>query len=123
MPNPQKEAENKLTKGLLDFIVLQILKHQPMHGYQIILRIRQTYGIYFGPSTIYPLLGVLETKGYLISEWDLTAQRPRKVYQITNEGSEALNFAEKSLNHICKKLTSQTQGQPDEPQVLVFDQP
>jgi hypothetical protein len=37
-------------------------KHQPMHGYQIITKIRKTFGVYFGPSTIYPLLGALEKK-------------------------------------------------------------
>ena len=57
--NYQKEIQTKLTKGLLDMIILQFLDEQPMHGYQIITKTRKTFGIYFGPSTIYPLLGNL----------------------------------------------------------------
>ena len=56
MVNAQKEVQVKLMKGLLDLIVLQFLSSQPMHGYQIITKIRKSFGVYFGPSTIYPLL-------------------------------------------------------------------
>ncbi len=46
-------------------IILQFLNAEPMHGYQVISKIRKNFGIYFGPSTIYPLLGTLEKKGYV----------------------------------------------------------
>ena len=62
MGNIQKEVQVKLAKGLLDLIVLQFLSTQPMHGYQIITKIRKNYGVYFGPSTIHPLLATLEKK-------------------------------------------------------------
>ena len=107
MPNHQREAETKLMKGLLDFIVLQLLNTQPTHGYQLITKIRKNFGVYFGPSTIYPLLGTLEKKGYVKSSWDTDAQKPRKIYHLTQEGSNILNFTENSLNLICKKLSNQ----------------
>lgn len=91
-------------KGLLDLIILQFLNGQPMHGYQIITKIRKTFGVYFGPSTIYPLLGTLEKKGYVKSEWNMTNERPRKEYMLTTEGQNLLNFTEDSLNFICKKI-------------------
>jgi DNA-binding PadR family transcriptional regulator len=91
-------------KGLLDLIVLQFLSSQPMHGYQVITRIRKTFGVYFGPSTIYPLLNVLEKKGYVKSEWNMNNERPRKVYKLTTEGQSLLNFTEDSLNFICRKI-------------------
>jgi len=47
--NNSKEVQVKLMKGLLDLIVLQFLSSQPMHGYQIITRIRKNFGVYFGP--------------------------------------------------------------------------
>ena len=106
MPNPQKEAQVKLMKGLLDLIVLQFLNTQPMHGYQIITKIRKSFGVYFGPSTIYPLLASLEKKGYVNSEWNMATERPRKVYNLTTEGNNLLNFTEDSLNFICRKLSS-----------------
>ena len=102
--NYQKEVQTKLTKGLLDMIILQYLEQESMHGYQIITKIRKGFGVYFGPSTVYPLLGLLEKKGYLKSTWNMTADRPRKVYTLTNEGKNVLNFTESSLNFICKNM-------------------
>ena len=99
-----KEVQVKLMKGLLDLIVLQFLSTQPMHGYQIITRIRKNFGVYFGPSTIYPLLNTLEKKGYVKSEWDMHNERPRKVYKLTSEGLGLLSFTEDSLNYICRKI-------------------
>ena len=106
MGNESKEVQVKLMKGLLDLIILQFLNGQPMHGYQIITKIRKTFGVYFGPSTIYPLLGTLEKKGYVKSEWNMNNERPRKEYMLTTEGQNLLNFTEDSLNFICKKIGS-----------------
>jgi len=102
--NIQKEVQVKLTKGLIDMIVLQFLNGQPMHGYQIITKIRKSFGVYFGPSTVYPLLSSLEKKGYVSSNWNMESQRPRKVYKLTSEGQNLLNFTENSLNLIVKTI-------------------
>lgn len=100
----QKEAQVKLTKGLLDMIILELLNKQPMHGYQVISKIRKSFGVYLGPSTIYPLLGSLEKKGQVSSVWNMQGERPRKVYELTSKGKELLNFAEDSLNLIVRKI-------------------
>ena len=105
-PNSQKEVSTKLMKGLLDLVILQFLSNEPMHGYQVITKIRKTYGVYFGPSTVYPLLGTLEKKGYIESNWNTDFERPRKVYSLTNEGQNRLSFTEDSLNLICIKITA-----------------
>ncbi len=104
MNNHQREVQTKLTKGLLDLIVLQLLEAEPMHGYQIITTIRKSFGVYFGPSTIYPLLNALEEKGYVRSNWNMDSERPRKVYGLTNDGKTVLNFTENSLVMICKGM-------------------
>ena len=106
MGNIQKEVQAKLAKGLLDLIVLQLLNTQPMHGYQIITKIRKSFGVYFGPSTIYPLLATLEKKGHVTSEWNMKTERPRKIYTLTTKGHNLLNFTENSLNFICKKIST-----------------
>lgn len=103
--NKVREVQTKLMRGLLDFIVLQFLKTNPMHGYQIITTLRKKFGVYFGPSTIYPLLCVLEERGYITSQWNLDNQRPRKVYNITPQGSDILNCTEESLTQLYRKLT------------------
>jgi PadR family transcriptional regulator PadR len=101
----QKEIQTKLTKGLLDMIILQLLDQEPMHGYQVITKIRKSFGVYFGPSTVYPLLGTLEKKGYVKSAWNMDTERPRKVYALTNDGQTVLSFTENSLNLICRTVT------------------
>ena len=102
--NNHKDIQTKLTKGLLDMIVLQYLDQGSMHGYQVITKIRKDYGVYFGPSSIYPLLGLLEKKGLLKSSWNMNSDRPRKMYEITKEGKSMLAFSEDSLNLICKNM-------------------
>jgi len=78
MNNPQKEAQTKLTKGLLDMIVLQLLRNQPMHGYQIITAYAEASEYTSDPAPVYPLLGTLEKKGHVKSDWDMTHERPAK---------------------------------------------
>ena len=104
MTNPQKEVQTKLAKGLLDLIILQYLNQQPMHGYQIIIKIRKSFGIYFGPSTIYPFMAQLEKKGYIKSQWNMDTERPRKVYTLTHDGKVMLNFTEDSLSLLRQKI-------------------
>ncbi len=104
--NYQKETQTKLTKGLLDMIVLQYLDKESMHGYQIITKIRKGFGVYLGPSTVYPMLGLLEKKGYVTSAWNMNTERPRKMYKLTNEGKNVLNFSENSLNLIVKSMST-----------------
>jgi PadR family transcriptional regulator, regulatory protein PadR len=103
--NNQKEIQTKLTKGLLDMIVLQLLEQEPMHGYQLIGKIRKDFGVCVGVSTVYPLLDTLEKKGCLKSEWNMNSERPRKVFTLTTEGLAILNFSEASLNLIRKNLS------------------
>ena len=111
MKNYQKETQTKLTKGLLDMIILEYLQQEPMHGYQLITKIRKTYGVYFGPSTVYPLLATLEKKGYVTSTWNTDADRPRKIYKINNDGKCVLNFTENQLNSICRTMVTNNKNQ------------
>lgn len=104
-PHKAKLVQTKLMKGLLDLIILKFLTAKPMHGYQVMSKIRKNFSVYFGPSTIYPLLGVLEGKGYIKSEWIiLKGDRPKKVYKITAAGETLLKYTEDSLNFIFRKI-------------------
>lgn len=111
MNNAQKEVHAKLTKGLLDLIILQFLEAEPMHGYQIITTIRKSFGVYLGPSTIYPLLSTLEEKGYVKSKWNMDNERPRKVYNLTNEGKSVLTFTANSLTMICRGMKAEIKSE------------
>ena len=105
MNHKAREVQIKLMRGLLDLVVLQYLRANPVHGYRIISSLRKNFGVYFGPSTIYPLLSTLEGNGYIKSQWDLQNERPRKVYSITPQGLDLLACTEESLTHIYRKLS------------------
>jgi len=101
-----KQVDKQLTKGLLDLIVLGMLKSKSMHGYGMITSIRKNFGIYFGPSTVYPFLKNLEEKGYIKSQWEMNDDRPRKVFSITPQGHNLLTGTEQSFRSICIKLNT-----------------
>ena len=118
-----KGIQTKLVRGLLDTVVLQLLNTNPMHGYQIITSLRKNFGVYFGPSTVYPLLSVLEEKGYITSHWNLESERPRKIYRITSQGVNMLDSAEASLGQICRKLISGLERAPVNSEIGNFTSP
>jgi DNA-binding PadR family transcriptional regulator len=100
-----KIIQTKLTKSLLDLIILQLLENHPMHGYEVISTIRKSFGIHFGPSTIYPLLNTIEKKSYIKGEWNTSTERPRKIYSLTDDGRKMLDYATGELMAICKSMT------------------
>jgi DNA-binding PadR family transcriptional regulator len=104
-PLELRKVDKQLTRGLLDIIVLELLRSEAMHGYKIITSIRKNFGAYFGPSTIYPFLNELQEKGYITSQWDTKHDRPRKVYTLTSEGHTILTGIEQSFSTICSRLS------------------
>jgi len=121
MANGQKEAQTKITKGLLDLIILQNLSSQPMHVYQITAKIRESFGVCVCTSTIYPFMAQLEKKGYVRSEWNTESEHPRKIYRLTPDGQAMLNFTEHSLSLLCQKIGASihTRADQNEPTTLL----
>jgi DNA-binding PadR family transcriptional regulator len=95
-----RQLQAQIIKGLRYFIVLQLLNIQPMHGYRIITVIRKKFGIYLGPSSIYPLLKDLEDWEYVESTWKTKDYHPKRVYTLTSQGENLLNYMEHSVGHI-----------------------
>jgi len=109
--NLQKEVHKKLTKSLLDVVVLQFLNHENMHGYQLITKIQKSFALNVGPSTIYPLLGSMEKKGYIKGNFVKVSKKYRKMFALTNEGKNVLNFTENSLNMMFRNIENENQIQ------------
>lgn len=87
-------------RGLLDYLILRLLKDKPMHGYGVLCAIRDRYGYYPAPSNIYPILSSFEKKNYVESRLEVCKGKPRRVYRITSEGKAMLDFEEELLTHI-----------------------
>ncbi len=87
-------------RSLLDYLVLRLLKNQPMHGYGILCAVRDLYGYYPAPSTLYLLLSGFEKSGYVESTFKVRNGKSRRVYSITSEGTTILYFLEELLSHV-----------------------
>jgi DNA-binding PadR family transcriptional regulator len=76
-------------KGDLKYVILELIKDTPRHGYDIIRELEeQSHGLYKpSPGVIYPTLQMLEEMGYASS----TEQEGKKVYAITESGREFLD--------------------------------
>jgi len=85
--NKYKES---VVRALLPQIILQEVARQPIHGYGLISLMRRKFGVYFGASTVYPLLSALEKQGLIKCEHLIYGGRLRKVYSITLLGRQRL---------------------------------
>lgn len=94
-----------LTRGMLPHIILETCLKGKTYGYEIIKNVRRRYGVYHGPSTVYPILGNLEDSGLIKSEWDLSTDRPRKCYILTLKGRSLLQQMELDIKTVFEVLT------------------
>lgn len=99
-------------KGDLKYVILDLLKDKPRHGYDIIRELEElSYGFYKpSPGVIYPTLQMLEEMGYASS----VEQEGKKVYSITEEGLKFLanqsNIADGVRRHIKNKWSFKNIG-------------
>lgn len=76
--------ERQMKKGVLDMLVLRLLRSEAKYGYQIIQELkeksRETFLLKDG--TLYPILYRLEDDGLVVSRWSSAVgkQVPRKYY-------------------------------------------
>jgi transcriptional regulator len=83
----------KLLKGTLDVLILKTLSREPMHGYAMSRRIRDTTESVFTveEGALYPALRRLEQKGLLRARWGQTdTGREAKFYALTRAGRRQL---------------------------------
>ncbi|MBN1330286.1 MAG: PadR family transcriptional regulator [Candidatus Heimdallarchaeota archaeon] len=84
----------KITKvNEVDYIILGILNHEPMSGYDIKGKIEREISYFYpeiGLNQIYPSLKKLEKNKLLIMKLDNINYPPKKIYSLTNHGKEEL---------------------------------
>jgi len=105
-----------LLQGTLDLLILKTLSWGPAHGYAVARWIEQLTGevLSVGEGSLYPALHRLEERGWVNSEWQLSATKRRtKVYRLTTEGRAQLR-AESSqwasfVDAVAKVLRAQEQ--------------
>ena len=78
-----------LLPGTLDLLILKTVSLDRLHGYGVLLRIRQITGeaLDVPQGSLYPALYRLEHQGLIESEWGESENRRRaKYYRLTDAG-------------------------------------
>ena len=83
----------EVIKGTLEMIVLEILQHEPMHGWGITERIesRSQGHLSINQGSLYPALYRLVARGWVSSEWGPSENnRAARYYTLTRSGRKQL---------------------------------
>jgi DNA-binding PadR family transcriptional regulator len=86
----KKEIVQRIIKNLLDIQLLRLVQAQPLWGYKIKKMVEADFQIKLRHGALYPMLNLLESKGFLTSQKQYKGGRARKVYTITKTGQEYL---------------------------------
>jgi DNA-binding PadR family transcriptional regulator len=90
--------ESSFQKGDLKYVILDLLKDKPRHGYEVIRELEEmSYGLYTpSPGAIYPTLQMLEEMGYA----EAAERDGKKIYTITEEGLKFLEERKDSADEV-----------------------
>lgn len=122
-PTREGRFAQQLKKGILEMLVLQLLASAPSHGYEMILRLRETSGglLDLKEGTLYPILYRLEDEGCIESAWQNMAEKdpksramPRKVYTMTQTGRQTLQAEKAAWRTFAGCVTNFCGGDQDE---------
>lgn len=89
---PDSRAD--ILQGTMELLVLQILSHEPMHGWGITRRIEESSRQVFqvNQGSLYPALERMRRKGWIRSEWRITENNRRaRYYHLTSSGLRQLD--------------------------------
>jgi DNA-binding PadR family transcriptional regulator len=121
MEKEKRAVKLRLTRALLEIIFLTFLDEEPLHGYGINAKFRETFECNLSASTVYPLLYIMEEKGLINSQWNSESQRKKKVYSITPKGKERLFYAHNALAKITKMLEKPLKNDLLQPKISFSD--
>jgi DNA-binding PadR family transcriptional regulator len=101
---PDPERLRFFGRGDLKYVILDLLKDQPRHGYDIIRALEERMRGRYRPSpgSVYPTLQMLDDLGYVTS----SQQEGKKVYAITEEGRRYLAEQQPLLDDIRDRISS-----------------
>ena len=90
MPATAPNTRRDLFRGSIEVLVLSVLTDGPAHGYAIQQQLQHALGQSLPAGSLYPLLHRLEIETWITSIQITYRGRPRKVYQLTQNGQRHL---------------------------------
>lgn len=106
-----------LLPGTLDMLILKAVSLRPLHGYGVLLRLRQISGeaLDIPQGSLYPALYRLEHQGLIASEWgESDNKRKAKYYTVTAAGRVRLRKDTDGWNRLAAAIATALRTTPDE---------
>jgi PadR family transcriptional regulator PadR len=106
-----------LLPGTLDMLILKAVSLKPLHGYGVLLRIRQISKevLDIPQGSLYPALYRLEHQGLILAEWgESDNKRKAKYYTLTQAGRKRLRQEAAGWNRLAAAIAAALDATPDE---------
>ncbi len=106
-----------LLPGTLDMLILKAVSLKPLHGYGVLVRIRQISAdaLEIPQGSLYPALYRLEHQGLLVTEWGQSDNNRRaKFYTLSAAGRRRLREETDGWNRLAAAITSALNTTPEE---------
>jgi PadR family transcriptional regulator, regulatory protein PadR len=98
-----------LLPGTLDMLILKAVSLKPLHGYGVLLRIRQISreALEIPQGSLYPALYRLEHQGLIAAEWGQSENNRRaKYYTLTAAGRRRLREETAGWNRLVSAIAA-----------------
>ena len=106
-----------LLPGTLDLLILKAVSLKPLHGYGVLLRIRQISGdaLDIPQGSLYPALYRLEHQDLIVAEWAQSENnRKAKYYTLTAAGRRRLQEETAGWNRMSAAIAAALNTKPEE---------
>lgn len=104
----KKDKQRDLFRGALEMMILRMLKQQPLHGYALVQRIKQTSNdlLQIEEGSLYPALQRLLKANLVKAEWGMSSTNRRvRVYNLTAAGAKHLQREVSSFERMLEGIT------------------
>ena len=100
--NPFERHSRLFKKGDMKYVILELIKDKPAHGYEITQSLEERFHGLYSPSagSVYPVLQLLEDMEYVTSN----VTEGKKVYTITESGKKFLEDQKETTDEIKGRL-------------------
>jgi|SRR5215469_9099068 len=103
------DKNSDLLPGTLDMLILKAVSLGPLHGYGVLLRIKQISkdALDIPQGSLYPALYRLEHQGLISSEWgESENKRKAKFYKLTPAGRRRLREEAAGWNRLVSAIAA-----------------
>jgi PadR family transcriptional regulator, regulatory protein PadR len=95
----------QIRKGLLEIVVMNLLRNERRHGYEMVQSLKKIDGLQIREGNIYPILARLQIDG-LVKSFLETSENgpPRKYFELTESGQKALEDMNRHWDKLIESL-------------------